>query len=338
MAGTLLGGFLAAILVQLIRSDAVIDILLALLGIAAFSQTQGNYGLFTLLLTPFIVLMIESIQPGGLASGADLPLAVVRVLNTGLGGALALLAGTLFWPSWERERLPEQLARTIDANREYFHEVLSVYLGRPMDAAAIRRAHEQAQVENANAAAAFQRLLSEPSTRRGVVEPIYALLTYNQRFYDGVATLAAYLPTFSGRHSLPDLERLVEQIESLLADVSEAVRSGRLPEPAPPERSGGSVSSDPLSALEESVQALQAAMQELSAARVAELKEHRTDSPNREAILDFAPVTAELVRLARDVAGMYHTLARMEQGSLEMERGEDPGRPIGAVARRHGGD
>jgi uncharacterized membrane protein YccC len=183
-AGTLLGGLLAAILVQLSRNDAVIDILLALLGIAAFSQTQGDYGLFVLLLTPFVVLMIESVQPAGLASRADLPLAAVRVLNTGLGGAL-------WWPSWERERLPEQLARTIDANREYFHEVLSVYLGRLKDAAAIRRAREQAQVENANAAAAFQRLLSEPSTRRGAVEPIYALLTYNQRIYDGVATLAA---------------------------------------------------------------------------------------------------------------------------------------------------
>jgi site-specific recombinase XerD len=166
VAGTLLGGLLAAILVQLIWNDAVIDVLLALLGIAAFSQTQGDHGLFTLLLTPFIVLMIESVQPGGLASGADLPLTAVRVLNTGLGGALALLAGTLCWPSWERERLPEQLARTIDANREYFHEVLSVYLDRPKDAAAIRRAREQAQVENANAAAAFQRLLSEPSARR----------------------------------------------------------------------------------------------------------------------------------------------------------------------------
>lgn len=338
VAGTLLGGILAAILVQLIRNDAVIDILLALLGIAAFSQTQGVYGLFVLLLTPFVVLMIESVQPGGLASGADLPLAAVRVLNTGLGGALALLAGTLFWPSWERERLPEQLARTIDANREYFHELLAIYFGRPMDAAAIRRAREQAQVENANAAAAFQRLLSEPSTRRGAVEPIYALVTYNQRFYDGVTTLAASLPTFSGWHSLPGLERLVEQIECLLAGVSEAVRSGRLPEPAAPERSGGRAFSDPLSALEESIQALQAAMQELSAARVAELKEHRTDSPKREAILEFAPVTAELVRLARDVAGMYHTLARMEQGSLEMERGEDPGRPTGPGAKRHGSD
>ncbi len=50
------------------------------------------------------------------------------MLDTILGGALALLGGYMLWPSWERHRLPEQLARTIDAGQMYCQHVLVAYL------------------------------------------------------------------------------------------------------------------------------------------------------------------------------------------------------------------
>ena len=107
-------------------------------------------------LTPFIVLLLDTVQPG------DWEVAAVRSLDTVIGGLLALFAGYLLWPSWERERLPEQLARTIAANRDYFLGVVAGYRGQTSDPGVLRSARRQAQLENANAAAAFQRLLSEP--------------------------------------------------------------------------------------------------------------------------------------------------------------------------------
>lgn len=290
VGGTVLGGIAAALLAAMVRSEMLIYALMVPLGILAFSQLPRNYGLFVTLLTPFVVLMIDLGDPG------DWQVAATRVLNTVIGGALALLAGYLLWPRSERERLPDQLARTIAANREYFHQVLSAYLGPGGDAAALQEAREQAQVENANAGAALQRLLSEPPRQRAAVEPLYELAAANHSFFDGVTTLAAYLPAFSGRHTLPGLRWLAEQIERLLAGIAEAVRSGRRPEPLPP--------------LEKSVQVVQAATRKLMAARVAELAAQPDDSPTRQAVLDLTPVSTGLRRLAQDAAGMYRAQLR----------------------------
>ena len=58
-----------------------------------------NYAAFSVFLTPTFVLLAE-------ASAGDWNLAETRVLNTLLGGALALAGARFLWPSPERERFP----------------------------------------------------------------------------------------------------------------------------------------------------------------------------------------------------------------------------------------
>ena len=188
VVGTVTGSVVGAILAAAITGLLALDLLLILFGILAFSLIARNYGLGVLFLTPFIVLLLDTVRPG------DWEMAAVRSLDTVIGGLLALVAGYVLWPSWERERLPEQLARTIAANRGYYLGVVAGYRGQTSDPGVLRSARRHAQLENANAAVAFQRLLSEPEVQHGPIGPTYALVTYNQRFYDSVTTLAVNLP------------------------------------------------------------------------------------------------------------------------------------------------
>jgi uncharacterized membrane protein YccC len=287
-AGSVIGAILAAAITKLLA----LDLLLVLFGILAFSLIARNHGLGVMFLTPFIVLLLNIVQPG------DWEIAATRSLDTVIGGLLALLAGYLLWPSWERERLPEQLARTIATNRDYFLGVIAGYLGQTDSPDSLRSRRAQAQLENANAAAAFQRLLSEPEAQHGPMAPIYALVTYNQRFYDGVTTLAVNWPGVNGRGVLPSLAAFTKQMDEVLRMLEDAVRSGRLPAEPP--------------AVDASLGAVHASVRELTTAGGVKAAAEQVDRPN-DAIHSLAMLSSELDRLADEVVGMLKAVDLTEQ-------------------------
>jgi uncharacterized membrane protein YccC len=299
VVGTVTGSVVGAILAAAITKLLALDLLLLLFGILAFSLIARNYGLGVLFLTPFIVLLLNTVQPG------DWEVAAIRSFDTVIGGILALLAGYLLWPSWERERLPEQLARTIAANRDYFLGVIAGYRGQTSDSAALRSARMQAQLENANAAAAFQRLLSEPEVQHGPIGPTYALVTYNQRFYDGVTTLAVNLPVMTGRNILLGLEPFTEALEVILRTLEKVVRRRRLLTGCP--------------ACDASLRTAQTSIRQLTATAVAKAATEQSERLNDDAMPGIMALRSELDRLADEVVGMARALTPGQQ------RHGDPG-------------
>jgi len=225
VSGTIVGGILAAILAAIIHSPLVMAFSLFPLTVATLALQPINYGLFVFFLTPQVILMDNILHPGHWI------LAIDRIENTALGGALALIGGyLLLWPIREHQRLPNQFAKTIDANCVYFQMVLTRYLGGELEGKPLQKALHKARLENTNAEASFQRLLSEPhkqksnlelaqrsrrSYLRWTVEPLIALLASIHQFNYAVTTLAAHLSDWSGHHQLPGLEKFAQQIEDL---------------------------------------------------------------------------------------------------------------------------
>jgi uncharacterized membrane protein YccC len=299
VVGTVAGSVVGAILAAAITGLLARDLFLMLFGILAFSLIARNYGLGVLFLTPFIVLLLDTVQPGGWE------VAAVRSLDTVIGGVLALVAGYLLWPSWERERLPEQLARTIATNRDYFLGVIAGYRGQTSDPGVLRSARRQAQLENANAAAAFQRFLSEPEVQRGSIGSAYALVTYNQRFYDGVTTLAVNLPVMTGRNILLGLEPFTEALEVILRTLEKVVRRRRLLTGCP--------------ACDASLRTAQTSIRQLTATAVAKAATEQSERLNDDAMPGIMALRSELDRLADEVVGMARALTPGQQ------RHGDPG-------------
>lgn len=282
--GTVFGGMVAALVAGAVHNELILIVLLILIGFYAFALLNGNYGAFVAFLTLFVVLLLDLSMPG------NWQVACVRILNTILGGLIAIAAGYLITPQWERERLPVQLARTIASNRAYFQYVLAAYLGQAGMEEQIRQASKKAHLENANAAAAFQRMLSEPKTKQGDVERFYALVTYNQHFSDRITTLATYLHSLSGKHRLPGLDHFTRQTELALQAIEGAVLSGH--------------HLSQFDSLEESLKVVQGSLQTLLLLRTHELAEQQIDTPNREAVRDFILVGSQLDRLTHDISAM----------------------------------
>src|SRR5690606_13347694 len=103
--GTVAGAMIAALVATLLPDPVAMSVVLVILGGMSAMVLQFNYALYALFVTPTFVLLLERYHPDSTLYG-------VRMMNTALGGLLALLAGVLLWPGKEQVRFGESLARS----------------------------------------------------------------------------------------------------------------------------------------------------------------------------------------------------------------------------------
>jgi uncharacterized membrane protein YccC len=218
IGGTVLGGLLAAGVASTLHGGWAFSAVFFLLAASTVAVLPINYGLYAVLLTPTFVLISETTE-------GDWHLARVRVLNTLIGGALALVGTFLLWPSPERLRVRAQVARALEAFVDLFHTALQAPAD-PLQLDAARRAFGLAAL---NADESLQRLLVETPRQTALLAPPLVLLTYARRLTSTTLALAA-LP----RPADAELDALLATLESALRSVVAAVKAGTKPQPLPP--------------------------------------------------------------------------------------------------------
>lgn len=150
---------------------------------------KRHYAVAIFFVTVFIVLITEAREPVTLA------FAVERLASTLAGGALALLAAFLFWPVWERDRLPPILARMFHANRDYLQLLIArLTAGAGFDAEG-RLAKRRAEAANSAAFSSLRRLSGDPKNRREGLEDTATLVNGNQRLTRVLNLVTLHLKT-----------------------------------------------------------------------------------------------------------------------------------------------
>ena len=219
--GTTLGGLIAAGLAALVQYVELQGVIIAVLAFFAFAVRPLNYGVFTVVLTPLFMVIVNLLDEG------DWQVSLLRIGYTVLGGIICLAGGYVLLPDWERTRLPGQIAKAIRANLFYFQQVMDLYIQRSEISAAIDRAHRAAELENANASAATQRLLSEPLHQRGDSESWITLVVYIRGLTNSTTTLAEHAREISGDRALPGLGEIAAAIALALEDLAKMIEKGQ---------------------------------------------------------------------------------------------------------------
>lgn len=191
IAGTALGGVLAAGIGLLAQTRLELAVTMLPLTVFAFSIRGVSYGAFVAALTPMVVLLVEQIAPGTSA----LSVAGLRVFYTLLGGLLAILGNLLLWPGFEHARLESAIQAAIAAHASYVKSVFSGLLDGTASSDSGRRA---AGLASNNLEASLSRALLEP--HRGADATI-----------ERGAIVDAALRRMAGRLSVLALERPVIQ-------------------------------------------------------------------------------------------------------------------------------
>lgn len=165
IGGTVLGGLVAAGIGLLVDTPLGTAAALFPLAVLALSVRYVSFGLFMAGMTPLVVLLSELGRPGA----SELEIAVMRAAYTLGGGALAVAACWLLWPSWEPGRVQGEVQACLRAHAAYADLELRVLLGEA-GAAELDAARRAAGVASNNLEASLSRALQEPrrSARAGL--------------------------------------------------------------------------------------------------------------------------------------------------------------------------
>lgn len=155
--GTALGGLVAAAVGLLCTTQLAIAAAMFPLAIAALAVRTVSLGLFMVALTPLIVLLVETGEPGA----SEWRIALARAAFTALGGLLAVVANFVLWPSREAERLMQEVRDSIAAHGRYAEAEIAWLLAE-IPLAAVEQARRSAGVSSNSLEASINRTLIEP--------------------------------------------------------------------------------------------------------------------------------------------------------------------------------
>jgi uncharacterized membrane protein YccC len=223
--GTVLGAILTALLGMAFHDPRAILVLSFVSAAACIALLPVNYAAYSIFLTPTFVLLAE-------AEAGDWHLGSTRVINTLLGGALALAGARLLWPSPETRRLPGYMAAALGACRDYLVCVVELFDDRSAEAGErIRAARRRIGLAAVNAEESFGRLLAEYDGLPGELSPVMTFLTYLRRLTASIAALA--LVRHTSDVSRATLEPFRQRAVMVLDDLAQAAGERRRPSPLP---------------------------------------------------------------------------------------------------------
>ncbi|MDQ2667449.1 MAG: FUSC family protein, partial [Gemmatimonadota bacterium] len=224
--GTVLGGLLAAALGAAFHDPRAILVIATIFVACCVALLPVNYAAFSVFLTPTFVLLAE-------ASAGDWHLAGTRVVNTLLGGGLALVGARLLWPSPERNRFPTYAAAALQSNAAYLGGVIEQYDDHSESAGeTMRRLRRAVGIATVNAEESLQRALTEAHGDRRALAPALTVLAYTRRFTASVAALAISRHSASAPMSA-EMDGFRRDAVAVLGDISDALLEGRAPAPLP---------------------------------------------------------------------------------------------------------
>ncbi|WP_210521052.1 FUSC family protein [Hymenobacter terricola] len=185
--GTLAGGALGAAILWLVPwPDARFGVLVVFM-VLAYSFQRTVYLVTVVFLTAYLLIMFSFLGLNYLGVVEE------RITDTLIGSAIAFSAGYFLFPSWESEQLTDYMAAALRANLAYLRQLASRLAGRPLPANEYRLLRKEVYVSEANLAAAFQRMLTEPKSKQHRPIETHEFVVLNHILSSNIAALMGTL-------------------------------------------------------------------------------------------------------------------------------------------------
>lgn len=167
-------------------------------------------------MTPYVLLMFHLLNIGEYKTILE-----DRILDTGIGSAIAFIASFLLVPAWEHEQIKNYMVSAISDSMNYFKEVAATFTGKPVPPIQYKLSRKNAFVSLANLSEAFSRMLAEPKSKQKGSKEIHQFVVLNQMLISHIAALSHYAGSLAEKYRSPDfiplIDDFVNQMQSALA-------------------------------------------------------------------------------------------------------------------------
>lgn len=217
--GTLIGGAIAVVVVFITQNDYIYGIFAVLTFIMGFSLVQKNYKSSAIFITLNIVFIYALLKTD--------PLDAIqfRVLDTLTGAALAFIANSFFWPSWQFLNIGEFVTDSIRANGSFLMEINKIYQQKTTTGPSYKLNRKKAFLAIGNLNAAFQRMTQEPKQQQRDLAKIYEVVVLNNTFLSLTASLGTYIrhqqTTAASTHFKNYIDLIYHNLEKATATLEE---------------------------------------------------------------------------------------------------------------------
>ena len=220
--GTFVGGVIGVLILTFIPNQTVHFVLLILFMIGTYSAQRVNYIVMVMCLTPFVLIVFSFLGIGYLSVAGE------RLLDTLLGGLIAVAAGYGLFPNWESHQIGNAMRDALRANIGYVQLLLDGLSGRRVSVINYKLARKEVYVTSANLTAAFQRMVSEPKHKQRNEKAVYEFVVLN---YILSANVANAMSALLNTEPKPHPPALIRPVKRALATLTDSLRQlGESPE------------------------------------------------------------------------------------------------------------
>lgn len=211
--GTVLGVLLGAAALLIDPRGWVLVAVVAVLAAPLPVAKDRNYGLFSISVTPLVIVLLDLTHAGSTS------LVAARLIDTAAGCAIVLIFGYLLWPGSRKPRIGIRLAGAADTVAAYTGRALGADTGGR--SALRRRTYRELSDLRVHA----QQLISEPSQAGRRAAAWWPAIIGLERLTDAVTRVA--VDNASGVPAADDAE--VRQLVVAITEVADAIRAERAP-------------------------------------------------------------------------------------------------------------
>lgn len=182
--GTVTGIVLGGVIMLLPLPHQAFVILLILVSFLVAYYLRNNYKVGVFFTTIMMVILMQLSQQG------SWELIGWRILSTLIGALLALIASYVFWPSWEKERFPSLMAKSLCDNKNYLQQVIKFYNKELVEGETWNKCRRIAEGSNNNVFASVQRMVEEPEHVQKEMDKSFTMAGVNIRLSREITSIA----------------------------------------------------------------------------------------------------------------------------------------------------
>ena len=252
-------------------------------------------------MTPYVLLLFHLVAPQGFRN-----IVTDRLIDTGIGSAIAFLANFFIMPVWEKEQMLDFMLSILKDNKAYFKVIAASFAENQADLTDYKLSRKNALVSLANLSDAFNRMLTEPKSKQKNIRDLHQFVVLNHMLTSYIATLSYYgkkaVVKYSDLDCLSVIEWIEQRLDNCMAILQQQPVSNRT-----------DINKDGLRNLLDRVNIL-------VEQRKSELRENRTETETRKKLSEWKPVVDQfsfITRVTEELEKLCSILAPMSPQSVQ---------------------
>src|SRR5690606_16684040 len=210
LVGTVIGGVVGAVLLLVVKDETSLFVLLLLFMVATFSLIRIRYVVSVMFMTPYVLILFSFLGMNTLTILQE------RIIDTLIGSGLSFLSSYVIFPSWESVQVNSTMRKLLIANYQYIAQALKIIAGKAPSITEYKLARKEVYVSTANMASAFQRMMTEPKSKRKDAKDVNRFVVFNHLLSSYSVTLLNNVKGASDTSLTGDQIKLIRRTLALL--------------------------------------------------------------------------------------------------------------------------